>query len=68
MCPSLTLGFKLHPPLVKFQRIFCLFLVLIAEVTQISMGVGYEIGRALERGKIPILCLFRPASGKGWVI
>jgi nucleoside 2-deoxyribosyltransferase len=37
--------------------------VLIAEVTSVSMGVGYEIGRAVERGK-KVLCLFRPDSGK----
>ena len=37
--------------------------VLVAEVTTISMGVGYEIGRAIESGK-KVLCLFRPDSGK----
>jgi len=37
--------------------------VLIAEVTAVSMGVGYEIGRAVEMGK-KVLCLFRPDSGK----
>lgn len=37
--------------------------VLVAEVTSVSMGVGYEIGRAVESGK-KILCLFRPAAGK----
>ena len=37
--------------------------VLVAEVTTVSMGVGYEIGRAVEAGK-PVLCLFRPESGK----
>lgn len=37
--------------------------VLIAEVTTVSMGVGYEIGRAVESGK-RVLCLFRPGSGK----
>ena len=37
--------------------------VLVAEVTAISMGVGYEIGRAVESGK-KVLCLFRPDSGK----
>ena len=37
--------------------------VLIAEVTMVSMGVGYEIGRAVESGK-KVLCLFRPGSGK----
>ncbi len=37
--------------------------ILVAEVTSVSMGVGYEIGRAVETGK-KILCLFRPESGK----
>jgi len=37
--------------------------VLVAEVTAVSMGVGYEIGRAVESGK-KVLCLFRPDSGK----
>ena len=37
--------------------------VLIAEVTTVSMGVGYEIGRAVESGK-KVLCLFRTDSGK----
>lgn len=37
--------------------------VIVAEVTTVSMGVGYEIGRAVELGK-PVLCLFRPDSGK----
>jgi hypothetical protein len=37
--------------------------VLVAEVTSVSMGVGYEIGRAVETGK-KVLCLFRPGSGK----
>ncbi len=36
--------------------------VLVAEVTTVSMGVGYEIGRAVEDGK-KVLCLFRPQSG-----
>lgn len=36
--------------------------VLVAEVTAVSMGVGYEIGRAVESGK-PVLCLFRPDAG-----
>ncbi len=31
---------------------------IVAEVTAVSMGVGYEIGRAVEMGK-PVLCLFR---------
>jgi hypothetical protein len=37
--------------------------VLVAEVTSVSMGVGYEIGRAVESGK-KILCLFRPSAKK----
>ncbi|MCK3683766.1 nucleoside 2-deoxyribosyltransferase [Maribellus sp. YY47] len=37
--------------------------VLVAEVTTVSMGVGYEIGRAVAAGK-KVLCLFRPGSGK----
>lgn len=37
--------------------------VLVAEVTTVSMGVGYEIGRAVESGK-PVLCLYRPEPGK----
>lgn len=49
---------------IIIKRNLSLFLVLIAEVTQPSLGVGYEIGRAMERGK-PILCLFRPSSGRG---
>jgi len=37
--------------------------VIVAEVTTPSLGVGYEIGRALENGK-RILCLYRPQDGK----
>merc|ERR1719220_715158 len=37
--------------------------VIVAEVTQPSLGVGYEIGRAVDMGK-PILCLYRPQTGK----
>ena len=37
--------------------------VLVAEVTQPSLGVGYEIGRCVAMGK-RVLCLFRPESGK----
>ncbi|MCG6191320.1 nucleoside 2-deoxyribosyltransferase [Maribellus maritimus] len=37
--------------------------VLVAEVTIVSMGVGYEIGRAIEAGK-KVLCLFRQESGR----
>ena len=35
--------------------------VLVAEVTVPSLGVGYEIGRAIEMGK-PVLCLFQSGS------
>jgi hypothetical protein len=35
---------------------------VIAEVSIPSLGVGYEIGRAVELGK-PILCLHRPLTG-----
>lgn len=37
--------------------------VLIAEVTTPSLGVGYEIGRAVEWGK-RVVCLYRPTDGK----
>ncbi len=37
--------------------------LIIAEVTQNSIGVGYEIGRAVELGK-PVVCLFRPKDGQ----
>lgn len=37
--------------------------ILVAEVTTVSMGVGYEIGRAVESGK-KVLCLFRSVSGR----
>lgn len=37
--------------------------IVIAEVTQPSLGVGYELGCAEALGK-PILCLFRPSSGR----
>lgn len=37
--------------------------VLIAEVSTPSLGVGYEIGRAIENKK-PILCLYRSGSEK----
>ena len=35
--------------------------MLVAEVTVPSLGVGYEIGRAIEMGK-PVLCLFKQSS------
>ncbi|CAF1059951.1 unnamed protein product, partial [Didymodactylos carnosus] len=37
--------------------------VIVAEVTVPSLGVGYEIGRAVAMNK-PVLCLFRPSCGK----
>ena|SRR5579884_799468 len=36
---------------------------IIAEVTNPSLGVGYEIARAEKMGK-PVLCLFRPEGGR----
>lgn len=35
---------------------------VVAGVTTPSLGVGYEIAVAVERG-IPVLCLFRPEGG-----
>ncbi len=37
--------------------------LVVAEVTVTSMGVGYEIGRAVENN-IPVFCLFRPQNDK----
>jgi 2'-deoxynucleoside 5'-phosphate N-hydrolase len=37
--------------------------VIVAEVTAPSLGVGYEIGRAVEWGK-RIICLYRPQEGR----
>ena len=37
--------------------------VVIAEVTTPSLGVGYELGRAVEMKK-PILCLYRQTGDK----
>lgn len=36
---------------------------VIAEVTNPSLGVGYEIARAEKMGK-PVLCLFRPQGNR----
>lgn len=36
---------------------------IIAEVTNPSLGVGYEIAKAEEMGK-PVLALFRPQNGR----
>ncbi|XP_067841330.1 5-hydroxymethyl-dUMP N-hydrolase isoform X3 [Heptranchias perlo] len=38
--------------------------VIVAEVTQPSLGVGYEIGRAMAMNK-KILCLFRTSAKHG---
>lgn len=37
--------------------------VIVAEVTQKSLGVGYEIGRAVALNKL-VICLFRSDSEK----
>jgi len=37
--------------------------VLVAEVTTPSLGVGYEIGRAVEWGK-RVVCLYRSSEGR----
>ena len=37
--------------------------VLVSEVTTPSLGVGYEIGRAVEWGK-RVVCLYRPSQGR----
>ncbi len=44
-----------------YPSIIYYYAVLVAEVTQVSMGVGYEIGRAVAMGK-KILCLYRPQA------
>ncbi len=36
---------------------------MVAEVSTPSLGVGYEIGRAVE-WKLPVLCLFRSGSSR----
>lgn len=37
--------------------------VVVGEVTQASLGVGYELGRAVEHSK-DVLCLYRPQKDK----
>lgn len=37
--------------------------ILIAEVTTPSLGVGYEVAKAVQLNK-PVLCLYRPQKGK----
>jgi nucleoside 2-deoxyribosyltransferase len=36
--------------------------IVVAEVTTPSLGVGYEIGRAIEMGK-QVICLYRSNNG-----
>lgn len=36
--------------------------VMVAEVTTLSLGVGYELGYAT--GKKPVLCLYRPSEDR----
>uniref|UniRef100_A0A3P9PES6 Uncharacterized protein n=1 Tax=Poecilia reticulata TaxID=8081 RepID=A0A3P9PES6_POERE len=38
--------------------------LVVAEVTQPSLGVGYELGRAADMKEKKVLCLFRPSSGR----
>ncbi|XP_043992774.1 2'-deoxynucleoside 5'-phosphate N-hydrolase 1 [Gambusia affinis] len=38
--------------------------VVVAEVTQPSLGVGYELGRVVDMKEKKVLCLFRPSSGR----
>ncbi len=37
--------------------------IIVAEVTTVSLGVGYELGYASSKGK-KILVLYRPSEGK----
>jgi 2'-deoxynucleoside 5'-phosphate N-hydrolase len=37
--------------------------IIVAEVTTVSTGVGYEIGRAVALGK-KVICLYREQPGK----
>ncbi|PWA25482.1 hypothetical protein CCH79_00019868 [Gambusia affinis] len=39
-------------------------LLVVAEVTQPSLGVGYELGRVVDMKEKKVLCLFRPSSGR----
>jgi hypothetical protein len=45
--------------------------IVVAEVTKVSLGVGYELGRMVERNislpkekKKEMLCLYRPQKGR----
>ena len=48
---------------IILKNVIDLFADLVAEVTQPSLGVGYELGRAVAMGK-KILCLYRPQSDR----
>jgi nucleoside 2-deoxyribosyltransferase len=37
--------------------------IIVAEVTTPSLGVGFEIAKALDLGK-QVICLFRPGNGR----
>lgn len=55
---------------IKSQRSVSLSLpmvVIVAEVTQKSLGVGYEIGRAVALNKL-VICLFRSDSEKSKIL
>lgn len=41
--------------------------VIVAEVTQKSLGVGYEIGRAVALNKL-VICLFRSDSEESKIL
>lgn len=64
-CNQKQLSLFLTPPPTAMQNMTAAFefSVIIAEVTQPSLGVGYELGRAVQFQK-KTLCLFRPASGR----
>ena len=59
----LQLLFNTQPDTVARDHYFYHIIVLVAEVTQPSLGVGYELGRAVAMKK-RILCLFRPETGR----
>ena len=64
--PLLLLVFKsmIFADFSNTVLLICLFIsAIVAEVTQPSLGVGYEIGRAVAMGK-RILCLYRPQPDK----
>lgn len=55
---------SLSPKLRHRASVSSSFPVIVAEVTQPSLGVGYEVGRAEAFNK-RILCLIRRKSGQG---